>query len=168
MGLVFQDYNLWPNRTIEANLTLAPRLVLDLPIQVAAERARHWLDRFGLDNRRTSYPGELSGGQQQRVAIARALMMEPDVLLLDEITSALDVEATSHLLDLMQSLRDGKRTFIYVTHHLGFAERATDRAAALVGGRIVEEGPPKKILHEPKSSELRGFLNAIRSVYVVH
>lgn len=162
VGIVHQEWNLWPNRTVLQNLTDAPRYVLGWSRSTATSRALQWLDRFDLGEVAKRYPHQVSSGQKQRVAIARALMMEPAILMLDEPTSSLDVETTSKLLNLLESLRDGNRTFIYVTHHLQFAQRATDRTAVLIAGRIVEMGPSQHIIAEPADEQTWRFLTTIR------
>ncbi|MCI0624467.1 MAG: amino acid ABC transporter ATP-binding protein [Acidobacteria bacterium] len=158
IGLVFQNFNLWPNKTVMANLIEAPTQVLGITKTAAIDTAREWLERMRILDQANKYPSQLSGGEQQRAAIARALAMNPHVLLLDEITSALDIESVAEILQILDSLRDGKRTFLFVTHHLQFAERHTDRTAILIGGKIVECGPSAEILRNPKEEATRRFL----------
>ncbi|HEX7241240.1 MAG TPA: amino acid ABC transporter ATP-binding protein [Longimicrobiaceae bacterium] len=165
VGLVFQEFNLWPNKTVLQNLTEAPIYVLGSPRRDAERQGMEWLDRVGIADQARKFPAELSGGQRQRAAIARALMMNPRVLLMDEITSALDVETTAHMLHLLNSLREDDRTFVYVTHHLRFAERNTDRTAVLIDGRIVEVGESKTILRAPSTEDTSRFLSLVQQVW---
>lgn len=164
VALVFQEFNLWPNKTVLRNLTEAPIYVLRIRKREAEEQAREWLRRVGLADHAGKYPSELSGGQRQRAAIARALMMNPRVLLMDEITSALDVETTAHILHLLNTLREG-RTFVYVTHHLHFAEQNTDRTAVLINGRIAEVGDSRTLLRNPSTPETEKFLSLVQEVW---
>jgi ABC-type polar amino acid transport system ATPase subunit len=161
IGMVFQGFNLWPNKTVLENLIEAPVHVLKLRREDAVPLARDWLDKTDVAEFEARYPSELSGGQQQRVALARALIMDPQVLLLDEITSALDVESTARLLRLLESLRDPKRTFVVVSHHLQFARRAADRIALMLDGRIAELGSPTAVLDHPQQDESRRFFSLI-------
>ena len=163
VGLVHQEFNLWPNKTVLANLVEAQIVVAGVHRRTACERAIALVEKLGLEEPVVcKYPGELSGGQQQRVAVARALLMEPDVLMLDEVTSALDVETTASLLDLFESLRDGRRSFIFVSHHLSFVRRATSRIFFLDSGCVIEAGQSSELLDNPTSDELKSFLSTVR------
>jgi len=142
VGIVFQSFNLFPTMTVLDNVTLAPRRVHGRPRAEAEEAARALLDRFGMGGFAGSYPEQLSGGQQQRVAIARALATEPDVLLLDEVTAALDPELVGEVLAIIRGLKERGLTMVIVTHEMGFARDVADRVAFLEAGRIVEEGAP--------------------------
>jgi polar amino acid transport system ATP-binding protein len=157
MGLVFQSFNLFGHLSVLDNLTLAPRLVHGVGRAEATERAHAMLTRVGLGDRGGAYPDQLSGGQQQRVAIARALVTGPELLLLDEVTSALDPALVGEVLELLASLRAEGTTMLVATHELGFARRAADRVCFLHGGRVHESGPPD-ILDAPRTSELAAFL----------
>lgn len=165
VGLVHQELNLWPNKTVIQNLIEAPRFVLKMERREATERANRWLDRLSLAGLGSRFPSELSGGQKQRVAIARALMMESPLLMFDEVTSGLDVDATEQLLRLLESLRDNDRTFIFVSHHLFFAERATDRTAVLINGRMGEIGRSSAVIRNPQREATRQFLSVVRATY---
>lgn len=165
VSMVFQEFNLWPNKTVLHNLTEAPIHVLRIPRREAEARGREWLKRVGIAGQADKFPAELSGGQRQRAAIARALMMNPRVLLMDEITSALDVETSAHILRLLDSLREENRTFVYVTHHLCFAERNTDRTAVLIDGRIVEIGDSRSTLRASSTEATRRFLSVVQQVW---
>lgn len=164
VGLVHQEWNLWPNKKVINNLTEAPQHVLGLSRKEATELAADWLTRFNIYNIRERYPHELSGGQKQRVAIARALIMDPVLLMMDEITSALDVETTDRLLRLFESLRDENRTFVFVSHHLNFVSRATDRTLVIIEGRVTEIGPSSRVISTPENEETRRFLSTVLSV----
>ena len=146
---MFQAYNLFPHMTVLDNITLAPRKVHGVPRQSATERARDPLARLGLDEKAHEYPDRLSGGQQQRTAIARALATEPDVLLFDEITSALDPELVSEVLDVVDDLRERGFTSLMATHEMGFARRAADRVCYLENGVIADEGTPEQVFGDP-------------------
>jgi polar amino acid transport system ATP-binding protein len=160
-GIVFQSYNLFPHMTVLGNITLAPRRVHGVPRPEAEARGRETLARFGMDGFATAYPEQLSGGQQQRVAIARALMTPPDVLLLDEITAALDPELVGEVLAIIRGLKDEGMTMMIVTHEMGFARDCADRVAFLSDGMILEEGPPDKIFGAPEQPRTRAFLDRI-------
>ena len=161
IGIVFQSYNLFPHMSVLANVTLAPRRVHGVPRDRAEAEARALLAEFGLAAEAGSYPERLSGGQQQRVAIVRALATEPDVLLLDEITAALDPELVGEVLRIVRDLRDRGLTMVIVTHEMGFARDVADRVCFLDGGRIVEEGPPARIFASPEHPRTRQFLQRI-------
>lgn len=161
LGMVFQDFQLFPHLTVLANICEAPRKVLGLSRQEAVERARVLLDRVGLADRAAAYPEELSGGQKQRVAIARALAMQPRALLCDEITSALDPELKHEVLEVVSDLRRDGMALVVVTHEMGFARRAADRVAVLADGRLIEDGPPQQVFDRPASPRTRQFLSRI-------
>jgi ABC-type histidine transport system ATPase subunit len=157
-GMVFQEFNLFPHMSVLENLIEAPTRVLGVTRPEAVERAEAYLAKVGLAEKRDEYPLRLSGGQKQRVAIARALCMEPKVLLFDEPTSALDPELIGEVLHVMEDLAHEGATMIVVTHELHFAREAADRVVFLQEGRIVEEGPPEKVLNDPHDERTRQFL----------
>ena len=158
IGIVFQQFNLFPHlRTID-NLTIAARRIRKMPRPQAEQRARELLASVGLEEKERSYPHELSGGQQQRVAIARALMMEPHVMLFDEVTSALDPELVGEVLVVMRDLAQSGMTMLVVTHEMQFAREVGDRVVYMDEGRIVEEGEPARILDQPREESTRRFL----------
>ncbi len=161
VGMVFQQFNLFPHLTVLENIVEAPVAVRRVPKPGAAERALDLLARVGLAGREDAYPRELSGGQQQRVAIARALAMEPRLLLFDEPTSALDPELVGEVLGVIRDLARGGMTMIIVTHEIGFAREVADTAVFLDGGRIVESGPPAEVLDRPHNDRARAFLSAV-------
>ena len=161
MGIVFQAFNLFPHMTVLENVTLAPRKVLHRSSAEADRSAADLLERFGLADKRNDVPDLLSGGQQQRVAIVRALAMEPDLLLLDEVTSALDPELVAEVLNVVRELAAGGMTMIIATHEMGFARDIAHRVCFLDGGRIVEEGPPQSMFSEPREARTRQFLQRI-------
>jgi len=159
IGIVFQAYNLFPHMTVLQNVTLAPRKVLGLGRRKAEARARELLRRIGLEEKAEEFPDRLSGGQQQRVAIARALAMDPKLMLLDEITSALDPQLVSEVLNLVRSLTDEfGMTMIIATHEMSFAREVADRVCFLDEGVILEEGPPDQIFSSPKEPRTQEFL----------
>jgi polar amino acid transport system ATP-binding protein len=158
VGLVFQSFNLFPHMTALDNVLLAPRRVLGKPEPVIRRQAQDLFERFGLTARMTHFPDQLSGGQQQRVAIIRALAMAPEVMLLDEITSALDPELVGEVLDVVRSLKAEGMTMILATHEMAFAREAADRVCFLDQGRVVEEGPPEVIFRSPREARTRAFL----------
>jgi polar amino acid transport system ATP-binding protein len=160
-GVVFQAFNLFPHLTVLENICLAPRLVHGRSREQAERRAHELLDRIGLDGRAGSYPDRLSGGQQQRVAIVRAVATEPRVLLLDEVTSALDPTLVAEVLGLVRELAGQGRTIVMATHELGFARRLADRVCMLAEGTIIEEGPPDQVLGEPVDPRTRAFLGRV-------
>ena len=149
IGIVFQAYNLFPHMTVLQNVTLAPRKSRGFSKSQAEARARELLDRIGLSDKAAEYPDRLSGGQQQRVAIARALAMEPKLMLLDEITSALDPQLVSEVLELVRELAKSGMTMIIATHEMSFAREVADRVCFLDAGVILEEGPPEQIFSAP-------------------
>jgi polar amino acid transport system ATP-binding protein len=161
VGIVFQSFNLFPHMTVIRNVTLAPTKVLGLSRADAEVRAHDLLARFALDDKATEYPDRLSGGQQQRVAIIRALAMDPDIMLLDEITSALDPELVAEVLDALRELATGGMTMVIATHEMGFAKDVANRVCFLDEGRILEEGPPARIFTDPQEPRTRRFLDRI-------
>ena len=161
VGIVFQSFNLFPHKSVLDNVTLAPRKVLRLPRAAAEERAMELLDRFGLAEKRDEYPDRLSGGQQQRVAIVRALAMEPDVMLLDEVTSALDPELVGEVLGVIRDLAGAGMTMVIATHEMGFAREIASRVCFLDQGAILESGPPERIFSDPQEPRTREFLRRI-------
>jgi polar amino acid transport system ATP-binding protein len=163
MGVVFQAYNLFPHLTVLDNITLAPVRVHKVAKAEARERAMAMLERVGLADRAAARPDELSGGQQQRVAIARALVNEPTLMLLDEVTSALDPELVGEVLDLLGSLRDEGMTMILNTHEMGFARQVADSVCFLHDGVIHEQGPPAQVLGDPREERTRQFLSRIHA-----
>ena len=160
--IVFQSYNLFPHMSVLENVTLAPMRVLKLSRAAAEERAMALLARFGLADKAKEYPDRLSGGQQQRVAIVRALAMDPMVLLLDEITSALDPELVSEVLNIVRQLAHQGMTMVLATHEMGFAREVSSRVCFLCDGSIYEEGPPAQIFDAPARERTRAFLGSIR------
>jgi polar amino acid transport system ATP-binding protein len=158
MAIVFQAFNLFPHMTALQNVTLAPRVVHGLPAKEATERAHELLRRVGLDAFAGAYPDRLSGGQQQRVAIARALAVQPRLLLLDEITSALDPELVGEVLAIVRELARGSSTILMATHEMGFARQVSDHVVFLDGGRVCEAGAPEQVLREPVEDRTRQFL----------
>jgi len=163
IGIVFQAFNLFPHMTVLRNVTLAPRKALGLSQAEAESRALELLARFGLADKKDEYPDRLSGGQQQRAAIVRALAMKPEVLLLDEITSALDPELVAEVLDVIRELADEGMTMVIATHEMGFARDVADRICFLDAGQILEEGEPAMILSTPREERTQRFLQRIIS-----
>jgi polar amino acid transport system ATP-binding protein len=161
IGIVFQAFNLFPHMTVLGNVTLAPRKVLGKSRAEADDEAVALLQRFGLVDKRLEYPDRLSGGQQQRVAIVRALAMKPDLLLLDEVTSALDPELVAEVLDVIRELAGGGMTMVIATHEMSFARDIAHRVGFLDAGRILEQGPPSEILSAPKEPRTRQFLQRV-------
>jgi polar amino acid transport system ATP-binding protein len=161
IGIVFQSFNLFPHMTVLRNVTLGPRKGLGLSRAEAESRAGELLARFGLDDKRDEYPDRLSGGQQQRVAIVRALAMQPDLLLLDEVTSALDPELVAEVLEVIRELARGGMTMLIATHEMGFARDVANRVCFLHEGRILEEGPPDQIFTSPREERTQQFLQRI-------
>ncbi|MBL8895804.1 MAG: amino acid ABC transporter ATP-binding protein [Rhizobiales bacterium] len=161
VGIVFQSFNLFPHMSVMENVTLAPIKVLGLEQKDAEERAMKLLTRIGLEAKAREYPDRLSGGQQQRVAIVRALAMEPKLLLLDEITSALDPELVSEVLNIVRDLARQGMTMLLATHEMGFAREVASKVCFLYGGVVHEEGPPEQIFGDPKDERTRAFLKRI-------
>lgn len=162
LGMVFQQWNSFPHLTTLENVALAPRIVLKKPKDEAREIATKQLDHVGLGDKLAVYPNKLSGGQQQRLAIARALAMEPNYMLFDEVTSALDPELVGEVLDALRMLSDEGMTMILVTHEIGFARDVSDRVAYFHEGVIEEIGPPSQVILDPQSERTRKFLSAVR------
>ena len=161
IGMVFQSYNLFPHMSVLDNITLAPKKVLGAKRAEADAEARALLERFGLADKAGEYPDRLSGGQQQRVAIVRALALKPDLLLLDEVTSALDPEMVGEVLDIIRELKGIGMTMLLATHQMAFARQISDRVAFLDGGSIVELGPPDRLLRSPEQPRTRQFLQRV-------
>ena len=161
IGIVFQAFNLFPHMTVLRNVTLAPRSVLGRSRADAEARARELLGRFGLADKADEYPDRLSGGQQQRAAIVRALAMEPELMLLDEVTSALDPELVSEVLELIRELAAAGMTMLIATHEMGFARDIADRVCFLDEGVVLEEGPPEQIFSAPREPRTQQFLQRI-------
>ncbi|MGZ3586952.1 MAG: amino acid ABC transporter ATP-binding protein [Candidatus Limnocylindrales bacterium] len=161
IGIVFQAFNLFPHMRVLDNVTLAPRKVLKLSPAEAEARAQELLARFGLEDKAAEYPDRLSGGQQQRVAIVRALAMQPRLMLLDEITSALDPELVAEVLNVIRELAAGGMTMLIATHEMGFARDIANRVCFLDAGRILEEGPPAQLFSAPREERTRQFLQRI-------
>ncbi|MGO1547231.1 MAG: amino acid ABC transporter ATP-binding protein [Microbacterium gubbeenense] len=159
VGMVFQNFNLFPHLTALENIIEAPIALKRAKRAAAIARGRELLERVGLADRAGHYPRQLSGGQQQRVAIARALALDPDVLLFDEPTSALDPELVGEVLRTIRSLAHGGTTLIIVTHEIGFAAEVSDHAVFLDGGRIIEQGPPSRVLRTPEQTRTQEFLD---------
>ena len=161
MGMVFQSFNLFPHMSVLDNVTLAPRVVFRHSRSDADQRGRELLARVGLSEKADAYPDKLSGGQQQRVAIARALAYDPRLLLLDEITSALDPELVGEVLDLVAELAESGRTIVMATHEMGFAHQVAHTVCFLDGGRIIESGSAEKVLTDPQQDRTRQFLSRV-------
>jgi polar amino acid transport system ATP-binding protein len=161
IGMVFQSYNLFPHMTVLGNITLAPTRVHGRAAAQAREQALEWLNRVGLADRADSYPDRLSGGQQQRVAIVRALVNSPRLLLLDEVTSALDPELVGEVLTMIRDLKGEGMTMVLATHEMGFARQVADTVVFLDGGRVLEAGPPEQVLGDPTEPRTRQFLARI-------
>jgi cystine transport system ATP-binding protein len=163
VGIVFQEFNLWPRMTVLENLIEGPIVVSRVPRAKAVEKANETLAALGLAGLHNRYPLSLSGGQRQRVAIARTLMMEYEVLLLDEITSALDPELVGDVLQVLRQLSRSGRTLVIVTHHVAFAREVADRVVMMDNGVIVEEGPAAGVLDNPKEARTKAFLKRLAS-----
>ncbi len=161
IGIVFQSFNLFPHMSVLRNVTLAPGKVLGLTRSQAEAEATALLERFGLVDKRDEFPDRLSGGQQQRVAIVRALAMKPELLLLDEVTSALDPELVAEVLDVIRELADGGMTMVIATHEMGFARDTATRVCFLDAGTILEDGPPTQIFSAPREPRTQQFLQRI-------
>ena len=165
IGIVFQAYNLFPHMSVLENVTLAPRLALHRSRGEAEEQARVLLGRFGLADKVKAYPDHLSGGQQQRVAIVRALAMQPQLMLLDEVTSALDPELVGEVLDVIGELAAGGMTMVIATHEMGFARDIATRVCFLDDGVILEQGPPEQMFGAPREPRTQQFLQRIVSAH---
>ncbi|MBQ0929547.1 amino acid ABC transporter ATP-binding protein [Ideonella sp. 4Y16] len=161
VGMIFQNFNLFPHLSVGRNVMLAPTLVKQTDAAAAAQQARALLARVGLAEKFDAWPDQLSGGQQQRVAIARALAMAPSVMLCDEITSALDPELVGEVLRVVESLADEGMTLLMVTHEMNFARKVADRVVFMHAGRIHEMGPPEQLFGQPQTAELKQFLSAL-------
>jgi polar amino acid transport system ATP-binding protein len=161
VGIVFQSFNLFPHMSVLENVILAPTKVLDVSKAEAEAKAMELLKRIGMDAKAKEFPDRLSGGQQQRVAIVRALAMEPKLMLLDEITSALDPELVSEVLNIVRDLAGQGMTMLLATHEMGFAREVASKVCFLHGGIVHEEGPPEQIFGDPKEERTRGFLKRI-------
>src|SRR5579863_5889412 len=161
IGIVFQGYNLFPHMTALENVTLAPIQVLKQPAEAAEERGMALLKRFGLEQKAKAYPDRMSGGQQQRVAIVRALAMDPMVLLLDEITSALDPELVSEVLSIVRELAADGMTMLLATHEMGFAREVSSKVCFLCEGSVYEEGPPEQLFGQPQRDRTRAFVRSV-------
>lgn len=162
VGIVFQSYNLFPHMSVLDNITLGPRKVLRIPGAEASQRAQDLLARFGLADKASEYPDRLSGGQQQRVAIVRALAMQPELMLFDEITSALDPLLVGEVLDAVRELKEEGLTILMATHEMAFARDVADRVCFLDGGVVLEQGTPQQVFGEPQERRTREFLVRIR------
>jgi polar amino acid transport system ATP-binding protein len=158
IGMVFQSYNLFPHMSVLRNITLGPTKVLGRSKRDAGDAAMTLLARFGLDDKAGSYPDQLSGGQQQRVAIVRALAMDPEILLLDEVTAALDPVLVGEVLEVIRDVREQGMTMVLATHEMGFAKEVADSVCFLQAGRILEQGPPSTMFTDPQQQETRDFL----------
>ncbi len=161
VGMVFQSFNLFPHMSVVDNVALGPRKVMKVSKSDARERARELVARLGLADRADAFPDQLSGGQQQRVAIARSLAVEPEVMLLDEITSALDPELVGEVLDVVRELKANGMTMLLATHEMAFAREISDRVCFLDGGNILEQGPPEQLFTEPQEERTRQFLQRV-------
>jgi len=161
IGMVFQNFNLFPHMTVIENIALAPRKVLGQSKKEANDHARELIDRLGLSDRADGYPDQLSGGQQQRVAIARSLAMNPEVMLLDEITSALDPELVGEVLDVVRELKSNGMTMLLATHEMGFAREISDRVCCLHQGQVLECAPPAEFFSQPKHERTQQFLQRV-------
>ena len=161
IGIVYQSFNLFPHMTVLRNITLAPREALKMDRKTAEDHAVSLLNRFGLADRKGEYPDRLSGGQQQRVAIVRALAMRPSIMLLDEVTSALDPELVAEVLSVIRELAREGMTMLIATHEMGFARDIADRVCFLEEGRILEQGPPGRIFSSPENPRTARFLRRI-------
>jgi polar amino acid transport system ATP-binding protein len=161
MGIVFQAFNLFPHMSVLDNITLSPRKVHGLDKSAAEDRARELLDKFDLGDKVDEYPDRLSGGQQQRVAIIRSLAIDPELILLDEVTSALDPELIAEVLNIIRDLKAEGMTMVIATHEMGFARDVADRVCFLDAGVILEHGPPNQIFREPREARTQQFLQRI-------
>lgn len=161
LGMVFQQFNLFPHMTVKENITLAPVLTGKYDKHSAEEKAKELLKILGLEDKIDVYPNKLSGGQKQRIAIARALAMEPEIMLFDEVTSALDPEMVKEVLDVMKDLAVSGMTMVLVTHEMNFAKQISNRVVFMSDGRITEVGTPKEIFENPKEARTKEFLSKV-------
>jgi polar amino acid transport system ATP-binding protein len=161
IGMVFQSFNLFPHMSVTDNVAIGPRKVLGVSKSQARSDGLEMLTRLGLGERADAYPDQLSGGQQQRVAIARSLAMNPEVMLLDEITSALDPELVGEVLDVIRGLKEAGMTMLFATHEMAFAREISDTVCFLHKGRILEEGPPDQIFGDPREPRTKAFLQRV-------
>ena len=161
IGMVFQNFNLFPHMSVQDNITLSPVRTLGVNTAVARAKTAELLERFGLADKLNAFPDQLSGGQQQRVAIVRALAIEPEVLLLDEITSSLDTELVGEVLDVVRELKTSGKTLVLATHEMGFARDISDLVCVLDGGNIIEQGVPGQVFSAPTSERAQQFLERI-------
>jgi polar amino acid transport system ATP-binding protein len=161
MGIVFQAFNLFPHMNVIDNITLSPRKVHGVPRGIAEEKGKDLLEHFGLMDKVNEYPDRLSGGEQQRVAVIRALATEPDLMLFDEVTSALDPELVSEVLNVIRGLKDDGMTMVIATHEMGFARDVADQVCFLDQGHILEHGPPGQIFSTPQAARTQQFLQRI-------
>ncbi|MBR2788986.1 MAG: amino acid ABC transporter ATP-binding protein [Erysipelotrichaceae bacterium] len=161
IGMVFQQFNVFPHLTVMENITLAPTLEKKVPLEKAKEKAMELLKQVGLEDKANEYPRKLSGGQKQRLAIVRAMAMEPDVMLFDEPTSALDPEMVKGVLEVIKKLTDSGMTCVIVTHEMGFAREVADRVLFIDEGIVMEEGTPEEIFNNPKNSRTKEFLSQV-------
>jgi polar amino acid transport system ATP-binding protein len=161
MAIVFQQYNLFQNMTVFDNVTIAPLRIQKRPPEEVKQEARDLLDLVGMREKEDAYPDELSGGQQQRVAIARALALKPDILLLDEVTSALDPERVHEVLEVIKRLADEDIAMLIVSHEMSFVREVSTQVAMLDEGRVIEQGPPEQIFDRPAETRTKSFVNSI-------
>ncbi|WP_019123298.1 amino acid ABC transporter ATP-binding protein [Brevibacillus massiliensis] len=161
VGMVFQNFNLFPHKTVLGNIIMAPLTLGKMKKQEAVSMARKLLEKVGLADKAEAYPDNLSGGQKQRVAIARALAMRPQIMLFDEPTSALDPELVGEVLSVMKELAKEGMTMVVVTHEMGFAREVADRVVVMADGRIIEKGPPSKIFLSPENERTKNFLSKV-------
>ena len=161
IGMVFQNFNLFPHMSVMKNITLSPVRTLGINSSIANAKAMELLERFGLADKALAYPDQLSGGQQQRVAIVRALAVEPEVLLLDEITSSLDPELVGEVLDVVRELKASGMTLVLATHEMGFARDTSDVVCVLDNGNIIEQGTPSQVFSNPQSERAQQFLERV-------